>query len=300
MYNNSAKSRNGSVYSMDYRAIYNDDPPMYSGEKMIIYKPNSKTIKGDSEACEVKRTVIKRQSDSETYIPKIHIRTEENQVVYKKGGRFRKKSSFFYRITGTAAASFLLTIFAVIFIALVAVMGVSGKNDDPLIYDKFIQPVVMFDPKPFDGGSPKDINLALDAAVWSAAAAQSVNADEFGENGEIIVTVDAVMESGERLFGKNFSMPEPIAIDGSFYKFDISRSSFCVSAISREQSFIPSTKKIVHQGDSIILNVEYVIPQNQFNENMDGIIKKVEKEMLYELRKDPKTRDVYIYAVKEL
>lgn len=207
-----------------------------------------------------------------------------------------KKSGRLDQTVRTVTASIFLILFIVVMVFFSEVFGV-GQSDVKFVeYDRFIWPVVMQDPEPFDEQNPPNFELMLNSSVWVAAANQQPNCLNSDNNGRVIISIEDVNKACNTLFGKDLQMfNEDSSLYMNFYEFDSNKKIFYVEAISNDRCFMPKTISLSNKNDRLVLKVGYFVPDHRDIKNEKV---KMKKQMKYILRKNSKTGKFYISEIK--
>ncbi len=165
-------------------------------------------------------------------------------------------------------------------------------------YDNLIWPVVMQDPPCFDEKNPLDEKIKIKSALWDTAMNLKDKDLSYDEDDMIIFPAEEVQNSYERLFGEEINYDILDVIKDPFYNFNKAKKEFSVKVMSGTDRFFPHTVDAFWEKNSLILKVRYVIPQDQFDENMNLITEvKTEKFANYKLKKNKKTGEFYVCSV---
>ena len=163
-------------------------------------------------------------------------------------------------------------------------------------YAEFIQPVVLFDPQPFDSVARADNEDLLKAAYW--AAQLSHNASNEPDYDQITLPdgstryrmpVQALLEQGRRLFGVEIA-PASFTIDGMVYQYDDAEGQLYVPQNSHSGLYMPKVTHAEKRDGKILLTVGYISTMSV------GADPQPVKTMLYTLRDDGGTWTVTAIA----
>lgn len=247
---------------------------------------------------------------------------ERNQILSEKRKSFLQKNKFnigfirytgkhyrnhavklrhtglFFKVLRFICACMILTAFLIIFALGEGFFDKSDEIQDFNYYDSFIWPVVMQNPSPFDEKNPPECSVIIGASIWNCAMDNKFNKDKFNEEGMLVLSENEVRSNAEKLFGENISFKSCDCFSGSFYKYNPTKKEFIVVPKSGTSGYLPHTVRAFKKNGDIFLKVGYVLPQNQFNCEMNKVEKnKVEKFARYKLKKSVQTGNLYISSV---
>lgn len=174
----------------------------------------------------------------------------------------------------------------------------NGKIESYENYDNLIWPIVMQDPPCFDEKNPLDEKIKIKSAIWDTSMNLKGQNLDYDDDDMIIFPAKEVEKSYEKLFGERINYNFLDSIKDSFYKFNKQKKEFSVRVMSGTDQFWPHTVDAFWEKNNLILKVGYVVPQDQFDENMNPVSKvKTEKFANYKLRKNKKTGKLYVCSV---
>ncbi len=169
--------------------------------------------------------------------------------------------------------------------------NITNKTEQRAEYERFLKPVVMNDPTPFDDIEQANMTELLDIAIWSLLEDDaSPNNYEIttGDNPGLVVPQSDVEAEFARLFGDKLK-PVHSDVTGYSYTFvyDSVNKQYIVPITGIMPAYTPSVVKINSKGSSIILTVGY-ISGNDWAQDVQGNYIKPEpsKYMKITLRKD--------------
>ena len=181
------------------------------------------------------------------------------------------------------------------------VTGVAQNRDEMIEYEKFILPVVMMDPVPFDNASQIDNEVALQISMWDSLLGE--NRENFGtdENGMLLVPSTDLEVSARKLFGADISLDHATFYDtDGTYLYDPDISAYRVPSLSKV-SYTPYVESATKTKEKITLKVGYIPPGNMWSttteEKDDGSVR-ADKFMLYDLFKGE--TGMYIGAIRDV
>lgn len=272
------KSRNSRSYSVDYRGLY--------GKDIFSASQEDKFFDGDANQDDVKSVNTSLKNN----ITQGEIKESSFQHII--GYMFKKTIKIL-------VTSLIITIFIVLIVAIFGVVIDIEKREQLIYYDNLIWPVVMQDPEPFNNENPLNRETMLKAGVWDACLRYKSDRGLFDKDGRQIISGQDVRDSVYKLFNVDIDIKESIPDGIFFFNYNSLEDNFYVESISSDQCFTPHTKNCENIGNNLIkLTVEYLVPQNQFDEGMKiNKEKKVEKVMQYILKDDEFTKNKYVFKV---
>jgi hypothetical protein len=170
--------------------------------------------------------------------------------------------------------SFLVGVIAIILaiIGAITVIGfvsdtvkdLTDKTQQKKDYEKFLTPVVMFDPEPFDDLNHADVSQLVNSAVWallmSDEGTEQYSYSE-GENFGIVVPQADIEKYFTSLFGTEInlaSMHSSIDMSGYDIVYDAALQSYILPVTGVESAYTPKVYDIDKQGSSRVLTVGYI------------------------------------------
>jgi hypothetical protein len=156
-------------------------------------------------------------------------------------------------------------------------------------FGKIIQPVIMFDPVPFE--SPADIpmqNLLL-YSMWTALTSERARNYTYGETQELMVPASDLDVAAATLFGSGVTLEHRSFGDyDNAYTYDKESKVYAIQVSAQFYVYTPDVREITKEGDLYCLDVYYVPPGNAWNLSPAGdkMSPLTEKHMLYYMSKD--------------
>ncbi len=231
----------------------------------------------------------------------VNITSNSNDIKGKQNEiSFQQVLEYMFKKTiKISVASLIITIFIVLIAVIFGVVIDIEKREKLISYDNLIWPVVMQDPEPFSQEHPLNKETILKAGVWDASFRCRNDHSFFDKDGRQIILGQDVRDSVYKLFKVDIDIKESIPDGIFFFNYNASEDKFYVESISSDQCFTPHTKNCENIGNNLIkLTVEYLVPQNQFDEGMKiSKEKKVEKVMQYILKDDEFTKNKYVFKI---
>lgn len=220
-----------------------------------------------------------------------------------------RKKRHGHRRYGVAAGSFVL-IFALIGVVFLAVF-IGGEihksmTDDSELraYDKFLAPVVLLDPKPFDSPERADETMVMTASLWRAIGTKGGDGyTTYDDEGRTTVPLSDVTLACEALFGPDCQLSAKTPDEDTFFEFNDEDSQFHVVPYSTLGAYTPYVESSYRDGDALVLRVGYLSPvdEPQANESGEAASEvKPTKVMEYVMKTNPESGERYIYAIREV
>lgn len=167
-----------------------------------------------------------------------------------------------------AAIGAIAIAFAIFGAATAVKLGFDGiskltdKTASYLEYEKFLTPIVMNDPTPFDDISRANMQQLLDSAIW-ALLRSDLDPDQYeyseGENFGIIVPQSDIEVQFTKLFGSELKPVHGTITGGSYeFAYDEARQAYIIPITSVMPTYIPKVYDSEKKGSSIILTVGYL------------------------------------------
>lgn len=143
------------------------------------------------------------------------------------------------------------------------------KKDE---YAKFLTPVVMFDPDPFDDISQAKMEQLINITIWSLVRSDEVttNSYETTEDGHLSIPEKDVSLRFEKLFGNDVKISHR-SVQGLEYEFayDAELERYKVPITSVEPTYLVKVLDVNSKKNTIELIVAY-IPSAEWAQNDDG------------------------------
>lgn len=126
-------------------------------------------------------------------------------------------------------------------------------------YEKFIAPVIMYDPDTFDDITMADTNQLISIAIWSILDSDlEPDAYEYAEGGMLIPEKD-VEEKFRSLFGSEVSLTHTTVDGGGIYfSYSESNSAYVIPITGVTPVYTPKVTAATERGGTVILTVGYL------------------------------------------
>ena len=234
-------------------------------------------------------------------------RNLNNTFYYKNKFKLEKLKKVFSKKVAIACLGFSVMFFSVIGFG-VTVKNLSLKvarvvNDsaEKEKFERYILPVVMFDPVPFVDIKTVDEFSLLRSAIWAAFMNNGKEKYLNEKYNSFIVPVSDVEVSLHMLYGEKIKIEHQTFSDGftNNYIYNKETDTYTVSIYDKVGSYSPKIKKITKNKDTYILTVGYIRPDDVWQMYFEETKKqqRFEKYMNYVLKR---TGDNYsIVAIKD-
>lgn len=176
----------------------------------------------------------------------------------------KKKNKLAFPIGIIAGILAVIGLISVISFTVDTVKNLTDKTAEKQEYEKFLAPVVMFDPDPFDDLTQADVPQLLNSAVWALLMSED-GADKYpyseGETFGIVVPQADIEQYFISLFGTEIDIASLHAsTDMSEYDitYDAALKSYILPITGIESAYTPKVYEIDKQGKSVILSVGYI------------------------------------------
>lgn len=156
-------------------------------------------------------------------------------------------------------------------------------------FEKIVQPVLMFDPPPFEDITTLPPTTLLESALWATMLGEKRETYTFDPQSNLILPSSDVDVSAANLFGpqvklEHMSFPSDFGIS---YEYDETTKAYHIPVMSATALYTPRVDEIEREGDIYALLVGYIPPGTAWNTDLAG--KKTEpdphKFMVYKLQK---------------
>jgi hypothetical protein len=139
-----------------------------------------------------------------------------------------------------------------------------GANETPQYFNKYLEPVIMFNPRPFNRISEARPQWELETAIW-AALDDGENSGKYAvtqDGSEILPTKD-VTAYLKTYFGDSVKPTFKTFTEGNFtYQYDPKGECFYIPLIAVTNFYVPNVTKITHSFNTVTILVDYLPGQN--------------------------------------
>ncbi len=161
-----------------------------------------------------------------------------------------------------------------------------SRQESYTAYAEFIQPVVLYDPKPFSSIAYAQGEDLLKAAYWAAQLAHNrSNEADYNQitlpdgSARYRMPIEEVLAQGRRLFGVDLSA-QSFTIDGIVYEYDNAEGQLYVPLNTHSGLYTPKVTGVRKEAGRVELTVGYISTMAV------GADPQPVKTMIYTLRED--------------
>lgn len=176
----------------------------------------------------------------------------------------RKKNKLAFPVGIIAGILAVIGLITVIRFTVDTVNDFTDKTAEKIKYEKMLEPVVMFDPDPFDDLTQANVSQLLNSAVWALLMSDE-GANKYpysdGDTFGIVVPQEDIEKYFVNLFGTEIdiaSLHSSIDMSGYEITYDAALKSYILPVTGVESAYTPKVFEIEKQGSSKILSVGYI------------------------------------------
>ena len=183
-----------------------------------------------------------------------------NQMAKNKG----KKNRLAFPVGIIAGILAIVGLITTVNFAIDTVKKFTDKTFEKAEYEKMLEPVVMFDPDPFDDLTQADVSQLLNCAVWNLLMSEESDSKYSYSQGSVFgleVPQSDIEASFNKLFGNEIDIASlHSSIDMSEYEitYNAASQSYILPITGVESAYTPKVYEIENQGSSKILSVGYI------------------------------------------
>lgn len=197
----------------------------------------------------------------------------------------------------------LLALVGVVFLAVSLGQTIHSKlSDDSYLrdYDRFLAPVVMQDPVPFEQIASANPEMVMTASLWRAIFDKGGEGyANYDQEGRSLVPLADVQAACLSLFGPDCTLQPQSPAEESFFTYSAEDQQFHVAPYSTQSAYSAYTESAKKDGELTVLRVGYVSPADDYRADPTGQTKPTPvKWMEYLLKANPESGDFYVYAVR--
>lgn len=173
----------------------------------------------------------------------------------------KRKNKFAFPIGVIALILAIVGAVTVVKFTMGSVKNITDNSAKKAEYEKFLKPVVMFDPDPFDDLTQADVPQLVNSAVWALLMSDGGTEQYAFANGGMIVPQEDIEKYFVELFGTEIdlaSMHSSIDMSGYEITYDSAMKSYIIPVTGIESAYVPKVYEIEKQGSSVILTVGYI------------------------------------------
>ena len=218
----------------------------------------------------------------------------------KKPRKKRGKHRYAAPVGGAYILLALIGVIAVIYGA-VQLYGKLTDNSKLLRQiERQIQPVMMFDPVPFDNIQDVDNKVLVKTSIWSCMYSDKRGSYTYDDNGMILIPVSDVEVAAVKLYGLEAKLTHTsLEEDGISYTYDAENNVYRVPMMAQGGYYTPMVVDMQKNGDVYEVTVGYVAPGASWTTTEDGdsYTPTPDKYMIYRMKKED--GEYYIVGIKD-
>ena len=218
----------------------------------------------------------------------------------KKPRKKRGKHRYAAPVGGAYILLALIGVIAVIYGA-VQLYGKHTDNSKLLRQiERQIQPVMMFDPVPFDNIQDVDNKVLVKTSIWSCMYSDKRGSYTYDDNGMILIPVSDVEVAAVKLYGPEVKLTHTsLDEDGISYTYDAENNVYRVPMMAQGGYYTPMVVDMQKNGDVYEVTVGYVAPGASWTTTEDGdsYTPTPDKYMIYRMKKED--GEYYIVGIKD-
>ncbi len=218
----------------------------------------------------------------------------------KKPRKKRGKHRYAAPVGGAYILLALIGVIAVIYGA-VQLYGKLTDNSKLLRQiERQIQPVMMFDPVPFDNIQDVDNKVLVKTSIWSCMYSDKRGSYTYDDNGMILIPVSDVEVAAVKLYGPEVKLTHTSPDeDGISYTYDAENNVYRVPMMAQGGYYTPMVVDMQKNGDVYEVTVGYVAPGASWTTTEDGdsYTPTPDKYMIYRMKKED--GEYYIVGIKD-
>ncbi len=229
-------------------------------------------------------------------------KVKEQKSKKTKKKKISQKSRLAFPLGLIAVVLAIIGAITVVNFAVDKVQVLTDRSAEKAEYEKFLKPVVMFDPDPFDDLSQANVTQLLNSAVW-ALLTDETNSDkyEYLEGGLKVPQAD-IEAKFISLFGTEIDITSMhTVLDMSVYdiSYDSTLQCYIIPVTGVETAYTPKVFEIKEQGSTVILTVGYIGNEVWAQiDSPDSYVPEPDKYMEITLRE--RDDNYYISAIKAI
>ena len=218
----------------------------------------------------------------------------------KKPRKKRGKHRYAAPVGGAYILLALIGVIAVIYGA-VQLYGKLTDNSKLLRQiERQIQPVMMFDPVPFDNIQDVDNKVLVKTSIWSCMYSDKRGSYTYDDNGMILIPVSDAEVAAVKLYGPEVKLTHTsLDEDGISYTYDAENNVYRVPMMAQGGYYTPMVVDMQKNGDVYEVTVGYVAPGVSWTTTEDGdsYTPTPDKYMIYRMKKED--GEYYIVGIKD-
>ena len=260
----------------------------------------SRTRKKQAEETPAEATAPAEQPTEEAPAEAAAPAEKAEEPAHKKPRKKRGKHRYAAPVGGAYILLALIGVIAVIYGA-VQLYGKLTDNSKLLRQiERQIQPVMMFDPVPFDNIQDVDNKVLVKTSIWSCMYSDKRGSYTYDDNGMILIPVSDVEVAAVKLYGPEVKLTHTsLDEDGISYTYDAENNVYRVPMMAQGGYYTPMVVDMQKNGDVYEVTVGYVAPGASWTTTEDGdsYTPTPDKYMIYRMKKED--GEYYIVGIKD-
>ena len=260
----------------------------------------SRTRKKQAEETPAEAAAPAEQPAEETSTEAAAPAEKAEEPAQKKPRKKRGKHRYAAPVGGAYILLALIGVIAVIYGA-VQLYGKLTDNSKLLRQiERQIQPVMMFDPVPFDNIQDVDNKVLVKTSIWSCMYSDKRGSYTYDDNGMILIPVSDVEVAAVKLYGPEVKLTHTsLDEDGISYTYDAENNVYRVPMMAQGGYYTPMVVDMQKNGDVYEVTVGYVAPGASWTTTEDGdsYTPTPDKYMIYRMKKED--GEYYIVGIKD-
>ena len=166
--------------------------------------------------------------------------------------------------------------------------------------ERQIQPVMMFDPVPFDNIADVDNKVLVKTSIWSCLYSDKRSSYTYDDNGMILIPISDVEVAAVKLYGPDVKLTHTsMEEDGISYTYDAENNVYRVPMMAQGGYYTAMVVDMKKDGDVYDVTVGYIPPGATWTTNADGdsYTPTPDKYMIYRMKKEK--GEYYIVGIKD-
>lgn len=227
--------------------------------------------------------------------------SEEKKVPEAK--KSRKKRGRHRYAAPVGGAYILLALIGVIAVLYGAVQLYGKLTDNSKLLrqiERQIQPVMMFDPVPFDNIQDVDNKVLVKTSIWSCMYSDKRGSYTYDDNGMILIPVSDVEVAAVKLYGPEAKLTHTsLDEDGISYTYDAENNVYRVPMMAQGGYYTAMVVDMQKKDGIYEVTVGYVAPGASWTTTEDGdsYTPTPDKYMIYRMKKEDGA--YYIVGIKD-
>lgn len=194
----------------------------------------------------------------------------------------------------------LVGVIAVIVLAVNTTVKVLDDSEQKAEFEKYLAPVVMFDPVAFESVDKASEKMLLESSLWATLMNMDSSKYIYDDMQMLVVNQTDVDASCAKLFGKDVKLNHQSFGETQMnFIYQAEDKTYHIPVMGVTNMYTPKVEKITKRAGKYILKVGYIAPDSDWTIDPAGSRPDPEpsKYMEYELKRDGK--EYYITAIRK-